>query len=388
MRADDDPEKQRMKGQTEVKHNLLQKYLKPWLFKITELNPEILYIDGFAGWGYYPDGSPGSPILAMDVVKENYESLEGKLEAFHCVFIEANENNYEELESAVEEKEKECPPEVKPEVEHTEFDKFAEDFLDQVDRPIPSFIFIDPFGFSGVPFEVVSDLINHRKTGVELFITFTAGKMAQFLDTGTHEVAITEILGTEAWKERISPEMSKEERAEELLQVYEDQLRHEADVEFVWPFQMYEEGKRQTSYYLVHATNHFDGHDIMKKIMYKEGANEQFAYLGPDHYPFEEEQLNLTEFGNGDQDERIESFADQLFKWYRGESTTLKEVIKETTQETPLIEKHYRKACKHLRDNDLLEVTHRPDRPEGNKERGIGLDDDIDFLEKSQLDDF
>ncbi|MCU4799725.1 three-Cys-motif partner protein TcmP [Halobacteria archaeon HArc-gm2] len=392
MRADDDIEKKQMKGQTEVKHNILQKYLRPWMFKISEVNSDILYIDGFAGWGYYPDGSPGSPILAMDVVEQNYSSLKHKLDNFYCTFIENNEQNHEELEQAVNEKQEECPPVVKPDPINAKFNDFATDFLDEVDRPIPTFIFIDPFGFSGVPFETVSELINMRETGVELFITFMSGKMAQFMETDTHSIAISEILGTEDWEDRVDLDGSKEERAEQFLEVYEDQLRNQAGVEYVWPFQMYEESKSQTAYYLVHATNHFDGHSIMKEIMFNEGADDQFAYLGPDHYLFEEEQMDLTSFGdeNGNSkfQRKIESLADDLYERYKGEQTTLKQVMKETTHETPLARPHYKDAAEHLEEQNLLDVTHRPDRRDGNKSRGVGLDDDITFVDKPRLGDF
>lgn len=392
MKKDDDLDKKRMKGQTEIKHNLLQKYLQPWLFKITEVSSEVLYVDGFAGWGIYPDGSPGSPLLAMDVVAENYESVSHKLDAFHCVFIEANETNCDELMAAVEDKRDECPSEVEPVVENTEFDTFANDFLSEVDHPIPSFIFIDPFGFSGLPFEIVDDLINSRDAGVELFITFMSGKMAQFMESDTHRVAISEILGDEDWENKVDPDASKEERAKKLLEIYEDQLRNKAGVNYVWPFQMYEEEKSQTSYYLVHATNHFDGHNIMKEIMFNEGAGDTFAYLGPDHYMFEEEQMSITEYTEADdQDElerKIKSFAEDLYEKYRGEETTLKDVMKETTHETPLARPHYKKAAKHLKNNGLLDVTYRPDRRDGNKKRGVGLDDDIEFIYRARLGDF
>lgn len=101
MKQDTDPEKWDMKGQTEVKHDILGKYLFPWLNKISETSPIVRYVDGFAGKGRYNDDSKGSPLIAMSVADERIESLSGKLREVRCSFIEDKEENYEDLDREV-----------------------------------------------------------------------------------------------------------------------------------------------------------------------------------------------------------------------------------------------------------------------------------------------
>lgn len=396
MKADDDPEKQRRKGQTEVKHNILEKYLNPWLLKITEVSPDVRYIDGFAGWGRYDDGSPGSPLIAMNVAKRiingDHGRIDAKLDNLYCTFIESKESNYVDLKQEVQKALEDCPFQVKVDCRHEEFEEFAHAFLEvQGGVPEPSFIFIDPFGFSGLPFGIVADLLNLRSTGMEVFITFVAGEMARFLESDTHAEAITEILGTDRWQEEIDVDLPKEEKVDELLRIYEEQLRHEAGVEYVWPFRMSRESKAETVYYLVHATNHFDGFKIMKDIMFNAGAEEAFAYLGPNHYPYLEEQQSLADFDTESEretDRRVEDLSNLLHDTLpKEESMPFWEVMEETYQETALIEKHYRDAIYLLEDQNRARIINHPERTDGTKE-GLHYGDEVIFKRVSNLGGF
>lgn len=393
-KKDDNPEKQRMKGQTEVKHTILENYLQPWLLKITELNNEVRYIDGFAGWGWYPDGSPGSPLIAMNVankiLEQDYGRIGTKLDSFYCDFVEKNDSNFNDLEEAVKEVKEDCSKKVKPRCLNQEFEEFARDFTERKrTHTQPAFIFVDPFGFSGLPFEIIDELMNLRSTGMEVFITFMSGKMARFMDSPDHKDAIDEIIGTDRWRDEIDSDLSRDERAKQFVQLYEERLREEAGVDYVWPFEMKKEDTRQTNYYLVHATNHFDGFKLMKEIMYRAGAEDQFAYLGPDHYPYIDEQASFEQFDEGDERERerrIEDLANQLHRQLAGQQMTFKMVMMETYQETTLIEKHYRDACKLLRDQDRAEIINKPD--ENGSISGLQAGDEVKFKDTADLGDF
>ena len=52
-----------------VKDNLLGYYLQPYFSKILLTGKPIIYIDCFAGKGKFEDGNPGSPIIALDIIK-------------------------------------------------------------------------------------------------------------------------------------------------------------------------------------------------------------------------------------------------------------------------------------------------------------------------------
>lgn len=390
MKADSHPDKKRMKGQTEIKHNILEKYLGTWFDKIKEVEGAVGYIDAFSGWGYYRNGSPGSAIIATETFDERLEAVGGDVDRLVMDFIELNDNNYNELKQNLDYKEPQINDKIKLNPVNTSFEDYVENLNEEVSRTIPLFAFIDPFGFSGVPFEKVKQLINKRYVGVELFINFCSGKMAQYRTVDEHQKAINELLGIEDWNEQIPDSMGKEEAADKFLQIYEDQLREEAGVEYIWPFQMYGEDKKQTAYYLVHATNSFDGHQIMKDIMYNEGAEGQFKYLGPDHYKFEADQADLADFSDGSSDEElVNELADILYEKYSGAGeVTMKKMMKETYEQTPCIKRHYNSAGKILEDKGDAKIIHTGPENNGTKSYGFQPGDKIKMLNQKRLNNF
>jgi three-Cys-motif partner protein len=389
MRDDDDPEKWGMKGQTEVKHRLLEKYLDPWLNKISTVSPEVHFLDGFAGRGEYTDGSKGSPLIAMDVADRKLREegwINNRLSRFEVIAVEDNEQNYQNLKDCLDKKNSETDVRINAECYNKQFHDYASEYIETYRRePNACFVFIDPFGFSGVPLDTIQELINLRSTGIELFITFMSGKIAQFLTNETHQEAINEAFGTTEWRERIDENATKEERAEQLMLYYETRLRNEADISYVWPFQMYEESKRQTSYHLLHATNHFDGFELMKDIMWSEGARDTFAYLGPDHYPYEGNQKALASFnaGGSEEDGWIDDLADELADEYLGAQIKFEHLLRDQYPKTPFIAKHFRDACKLLADRNDASIHNFPKRKNGTP-YGLGRDDEVYFKESQQ----
>jgi three-Cys-motif partner protein len=47
------------------KHQILDKYLRIWVYKLAKTHPELIFLDGCAGEGAYGDGSEGSPLIAV-----------------------------------------------------------------------------------------------------------------------------------------------------------------------------------------------------------------------------------------------------------------------------------------------------------------------------------
>ena len=373
---DDDPDKWVMRAHTDVKHTILTRYLTSWMRVLSSGHKKIHYFDGFAGRGRYENGEPGSPLLAMDTAARHDDLLEN----FLCTFVELNDSNYENLEKEVELKKKECGDVVDVITRNDAFEEVVDDLIEGLDGDtiVPSFFFIDPFGYDSMPFESVSDIINLRETGVEVFLTFMVRDIRRFLENEGHENSITRILGNERWKD--IPEKGVSNVEEEILKLYEQQLKTEAGARYVWPFEMKMPERRETVYYLIHATNHFKGFKIMKDVMYNAGAEDQFAYLGPDHYAYESDQQTLFQM-TGAEDDRIEDLAEFLFSRFEGSTLKFWDIMKETYLETDLIEKHYRKAIYYLEDKHRVQIDNNPHLSNGT-ERGLQHDDEVTFQRK------
>lgn len=386
MYEDSNEQRLRKKGQTEMKHRILQLYLNPWLKKISMVDSELLYVDGFAGPGIYPDNGEGSPLIAMDMADKllsESDQVDDRVDSFRCIFVEKDKEKYRKLEHSVSEREQRVDDRIQPECIPGKFEEWTEDFIGKYEyaTPPPSLIFIDPFGYGNIPFELISDLFQLRDKSLELMITFMAGKMAQWMEDPDHQKAISQTLGTGGWTDEVTPDLGKDDRAEKFSAIYQRQLKQEADANFTMPFEMVEEGKRQTCYYLIHVTNHWEGLKVMKETMFNAGADDEFAYLGPDHAGYEDDQLSFAEFGQTDDfNQRIESFAEELYAQYKGEELPFQEILEETLDQNVFKVMHYRKAFRVLEDQGKLEVEYRPHKG-GNESRGYGRPDIIRFVD-------
>ena len=389
MYEDSDERKLRKKGQTEMKHSILSLYLNPWIKKISMVDSNLLFVDGFAGPGRYPDGSQGSPLIAMDMADKMLSTANGideRLDSFKCIFIEKDPENFEKLKQSVQEKEQVVDNRIDLICRPGKFEDWAVDFTEQYEYgvPPPSLVFIDPFGYGNIPFNLITELFQLRDQSLELLITFMAGKMAQWMEDSGHQKAISEALGSTEWQQRVPPNLGKDERAERFSSIYQEQLKDKADAKFTMPFEMVEESKRQTCYYLIHVTNHWQGLKVMKETMFNAGADDEFAYLGPDHTGYEDDQLSFAEFGEtNDFEERVEAFARSLYSRYKGDEIVFQDLLEETLDQNVFKLMHYRSAFQILEAEGKLEVEHRPYKPNGNKSRGYGRDDILKFVNMS-----
>ena len=187
-----------------VKHELLGKYLKVWVSKLGSVYKRLYYFDGFAGRGEYEDKTLGSPIIAMRVANEVAKKKLGS--EVVCVFIEKDLDNSENLKTVVEEYAPEYPC-VKAHCVHGEFATVISDILEDVGaRLAPSFFFIDPFGFSGIPFRVIKDILSIR--GTETFFPVMYRDISRFLASPNVEHVFDELFGTKKWQKIISANLS------------------------------------------------------------------------------------------------------------------------------------------------------------------------------------
>jgi len=132
--------------------------------------------------------------------------------------------------------------------------------------------------------------------------------------------------------------------------------------------------KVQTLYYLLHATNNYKGHNIMKSIMYNQSAVGDFAYLGPEDIAARS-QMRLFDV------EDVEELKKYLVEKFEGKSLSYDDIQEKVCQpwysEPPYIDKHYRQALKELEKEGKVMV----ERVTSKTERGLSKNDRIVFSE-------
>jgi three-Cys-motif partner protein len=350
---DDSMEKWVYKEHTKVKHEILGKYLNGWA-RILGKKYNLNIFDCFAGRGEYIDEEgktvKGSPIIILRKVSEVREKMD-RPEKATCVFVENNKNNFQNLHKIVNKEIQNNPKKYQNWLEtsfyNDEFVNVATSIIKDYGKTLaPSFFFLDPFGFSGIPFEIIKNILSIKRT--EVFINFMVRDVNRFLNSDHHKYSIDKLYGTDNVAKRISNSYPNLQREQALLKFYRDQLRQDADVKYTFPFKINADERLQTTYYLIHCTNHPLGCKLMKEIMYKSGTEGEFGYLGP-----AEGQISLTVYGG---EEKLKEF---ILKKFAGKSLKFRNVIYETLMETDFVEKHFRKILKELDDESKVSIDGR-----------------------------
>jgi spore photoproduct lyase len=361
MLKDSVPEKWEYEEHTKAKHELLRKYLSAWIRILGKFHRRILFFDGFAGRGEYFDKSGkvvalGSPVIALEVANGLLEYCEEKkrrpyFDEFVCRGVEKDPKNFGNLQNVIERERKKYKFRDKLRVEliNDEFANVTSEILKELresgQQIIPSFFFIDPFGFSGVPFKIVKGILSLRRT--EIFFTFMSREINRFLSGENIEEILDELYENPDWREIIKiSDWQKRDQA--LKDLYIKCLLEIAKVRYAWAFRVCMDEKYQTLYYLIHATNHFDGLKIMKDIMYRQGASGEFAYLGPREALYRSQLMLFN-----DDVPSLERF---LLDRFSGQTKSFQEILEETYIDTRLIGKHYNEALQNLEESGKVRI--------------------------------
>ena len=126
---------------------------------------------------------------------------------------------------------------------------------------------------------------------------------------------------------------------------------------------------------MVHATNNFKGHSIMKGIMFNQSAAGSFAYLGPGDVS-ERSQMRLFDIDD------IGQLKEYLLQKFAGQTLTYDQVQESACRpwyaEPPYIDRHFKEALKELETEDKLKVQ----RVTSKTLRGLSGKDRVTFVRR------
>ncbi len=362
MLRDNDPDKWTYQEHTRVKHALLEKYLRAWIPILGKRNPTIAYFDGFAGRGEYTDGSPGSPVLALQLADKLADSF-GRIV---LRFVEQNEDNFANLQSVIEQELAVLKHRQKVDVQmtHGDFDRTIDGLLGFLEEhkasSVPSFFFIDPFGFTGIPLETIGRILQAERT--EVFLTLMSRDINRFLGLPELDRTFCSLFGSGGWK----PLIKRRDREQALVELYRAQLHEQAHASFSVHFKVCSQDRCGTLYHMLHANNSFKGHHIMKSIMFNQGVDGTFAYLGRDDLA---ERTQTKLFDTHD----TEVLRNELLARFGGQTLGFESIMEKMCypwyEEQPFIERHYREVIKQLEKDDLVSLERVSSKRTGLKGR-------------------
>lgn len=258
---------------TKAKHQILEEYLNAWFPILSRWDKRIVYLDGFAGPGKYSKGEDGSPVIAINTIL-HHPMFKKTIEVVF-LFIDKDKSRSKILTETLSEKFSELPSNIKYEITTDNFSSSVKSLLDDLEKDdlnlAPTFAFIDPFGYSDFPMDLVTRLLNHKKC--EVLINFMSRDINRFRDKTK---ALDNLFGTPEWRKANSIKNTRE-RIDELLKIYVNELKKRTGAQFVRTFRMIDsDGK--IIYDLVFATKHHMGMDNMKKAMSKVVRNGIYSF--------------------------------------------------------------------------------------------------------------
>jgi three-Cys-motif partner protein len=251
-----------------AKHAILRRYLEAWTPILSHGGfPRFTYLDGFAGPGQYVDGEDGSPIIALQVALAAKPTITSRID---YVFIEPDTGRAENLRLLVEKLR--LPPTLHVTVASGE--TFEAAFSQHV-RPKPTeptFAFIDPFGWTGAPFGLVSEILSAPSS--EVFVTFMFEEINRFLGLPNQAQSFDRLFGTPRWRDALGLARPADRKAF-LRHLYETQLR--ARAKYVRSFEMRND-RDASDYFLYFATKSAKGLDKMKAAMWRVDPVGEFQF--------------------------------------------------------------------------------------------------------------
>ncbi|CAO5236738.1 hypothetical protein FAGKG844_210003 [Frankia sp. AgKG'84/4] len=149
---------QRRQAAAVLKHGVVQRYSTVFttMTSTDSSGRRVVYLDGYAGRGGYEDGTPGSPLLALETAR----AVAGWDRHVESVFVEADRASYLELTKRLQEAATDGTP---WRVRHGDVVEHLDETL-ELARGLPLLAFLDPFG-TALPFDaLVERILNRHET--------------------------------------------------------------------------------------------------------------------------------------------------------------------------------------------------------------------------------
>ena len=267
-----------------VKDELLGCYFKPYVQKILYTYKPLVYVDCFAGKGKFEDGNPGSPLIALEIMKQCLASTTMRGDPkISASFIDLN--YADDLRENLK--------------DYTGVKIVPGKYEEQIDGLLKGkegcnvFLYIDPYGikalncskfdeFAGGQFNSIELLINMNSFGFiregcrvlgakfktddpELFDDLVEYEPT-VLDTSESSIqasiqALNDIAGSDYWKEIVEQYKKNEINGYEAEEYFAEQYCQRLSQSYTYVLNMpnrIQKGQH-SKYRKIHATNHPDG---------------------------------------------------------------------------------------------------------------------------------
>ena len=327
--------------QSEVKARIVQKYFLAWakvIIPTAKLHGgKIAYIDLYAGPGRYKDGAASTPLLVLERAIADPDMSKMLV----ALFNDADMNHTATLQSEIDKLPGIEKLKHKPQVTCGPVDEDAERYFNDT-RLVPSFTFVDPFGYKGLSLKIVNGVI--KDWGCDCVFFFNYARINAGISNPAVEDHIDVLFGEQrAQKLRtILPSKKPHEREALILEQLAQAIK-EMGGKYVLPFRFKNATGKRTSHSLIFVSKHHKGYEIMKDIMARESSITEQGVPSLTYSPADESMPLLFSLSRP-----LDELEGMLLDEFAGNTLSMEEIYLRHNVDRRYIRKNYKDALTHL----------------------------------------
>lgn len=264
-----------------IKTRIVVNYFKPWARIMAnavrnEASPRLLYLDLFSGPGMFDDGTPSTPLQIL----QHAIATPDLCRMLVPLFNDGSPKHIEQLRKNIA-----ALPGIEnlkhqPRLRSGDVDRALVERLRGIGK-IPTFSFVDPFGYKGLTLELVDALV--KGWGSDLILFFSFNSVNRALSNPLMKEHVAALFGAKRAEElREAIKTAHAEKREEILIEKFIEAVNDLGYDFVIPYVFEQDDRDRTSHYLIFISKNKRGFGIMKGVMYSlsEERNQGVARFG------------------------------------------------------------------------------------------------------------
>jgi len=335
--------------QSEVKARIVQKYFYAWANVIMptarKTGGRIAYIDLYAGPGRYKDGAASTPLLVLEHAIAN-----PKLASMLVTLLnDSDSGNTSTLQREIDNLSNIGNLKHKPIVSCGEIDEEAEKHFNQA-KLVPSFSFIDPFGYKGLSLKIIKGVI--KDWGCDCVFFFNYNRINAGIgnpNVTAHMDALFSKERADALRTRLTG-LSPELREALILEELAAEIKALGGT-YVLPFTFRNSAGTRTSHKLVFVSKNFKGYSIMKDIMAKESSTEDQGVPSLNYSPADASMPLLFSLQRP-----LDQLRLSLLDDFAGQELPVTEIFERHSVDMPYVLKNYKECLTRLESDGIISV--------------------------------
>lgn len=331
--------------QSEVKARIVSKYFSTWarvvMPTVATRGRKIAYIDLYAGPGRYRDGAASTPLLILETAISNLQMSQ----MLTVYFNDADSDKTSTLRTEVEKLPGIEKLKHKPVITCGEVDDDAANYFNAT-RLVPSFSFVDPFGYKGLSLRIVQGVI--KDWGCDCVFFFNYNRINAGINNPSVKVHMDALFGearADALRARL-PGLTPELREAAILEELANEIQSLGG-KYVLPFTFRNSEGTRTSHKLIFVSKHFKGYEIMKDIMAGESSTLDEGVPSLTYSPADASMPLLFSLA-----QPMSKLKEMLLKDFSGQTLSLSEIYERHSVGKSYIKKNYREALSALEAED------------------------------------